>query len=281
MRSFLTATVGSYGYYRSLGAASADFAGGKLLLGLEAMHQDGPFLIPQNFCKFNGVLRWSRRLGEGMFTMEAMGYSGQWNATNHIPRRAVDEGLISVWGTEDSTDGGASHRYSLSSCWKGPLADGTLSANAYALKYDMDLYSNFTYFLDDTVNGDQMYQKDKRWFFGTSDCWTRDGSFCCLREKARIGLDARCDLIDPVGLLHTVGRRVLQSWGVDSVTEVKAEPWADLESRFTSWMRSDAWASIRLCEGRCALRPYGELRKGVRWHFFTEGHAVFGTLGKQ
>ncbi len=234
---FLTATVGSYGYYRSLGAASGDLAGGKIFLGLEAMHQDGPFVVPQDFNKFNGILRWSHQLGNGFFSIEAMGYSGEWNATNHIPQRAVDNGSISVWGTEDSSDGGTSHRYSLSASWKGQCAGGMLSANAYAVKYDMDIFSNFTYFLDDTVNGDQMYQKDNRWFFGTSDRWTREGSVLGLQEKLRIGLDARCDLIDPVALLHTEHRRVLESWGVDSVTESKIEPWADLESKLTPWMK--------------------------------------------
>ena len=234
---FLETTIGSYGYYRSLGAASTDFAGGKLLLGVEAMHQDGPFVVPQDYNKFNGMLRWSRQLGDGTFDIEAMGYSGEWNATNHIPQRAVTEGLITVWGTEDSSDGGTSHRYSLSSSWKGQLAGGVLSVNAYAVKYDMDLFSNFTYFLDDTVNGDQMYQKDKRWFFGSSDFWLREGTVLGLREKFRIGLDARTDLIDPVGLLHTDHRRVLESWGVDSVAETKIEPWADLESKLTPWMR--------------------------------------------
>ena len=234
---FLETTFGSYGYYRSLGAASTDFAGGKLLLGVEAMHQDGPFVVPQDFNKFNGILRWSRQLGKGFFNIEAMGYSGEWNATNHIPQRAVTEGLINIWGTEDSSDGGTSHRYSLSSSWNGNLAGGVLSVNAYAVKYDMDLFSNFTYFLDDTVNGDQMYQKDKRWYFGTSDRWQREGMVLGFQEKARIGLDARSDLIDPVGLLHTDHRRVLESWGVDSVVETKIEPWADLESKLTPWMR--------------------------------------------
>jgi TonB dependent receptor/TonB-dependent Receptor Plug Domain len=234
---FVTATLGSYGYYRSLGAVSTDLAGGKLLLGLEAMHQDGPFVVPQDFNKFNGLLRWSRQLGEGTFDIEAMGYFGEWNATNHIPQRAVTEGLISRWGTEDSSDGGTSHRFSLSTSWKGQLGGGVLSANAYLAKYDMDLYSDFTYFLDDTVNGDQMYQKDNRWFFGTSDNWQREFSLLGFQEKARIGLDARCDLIDPVGLLHTVHRRVLESWGVDSVTEAKIEPWIDLDSRLTPWIK--------------------------------------------
>jgi hypothetical protein len=204
---------------------------------MEAMHQDGPFVVPQDYNKFNGVLRWSRPLGEGTFNIEAMGYSGEWNATNHIPQRAVNEGLISTWGTEDSSDGGTSHRYSLSSSWKGQLAGGVLSANAYIVKYDIDLFSNFTYFLDDTVNGDQMYQKDNRWFFGTSDRWQREGTVLGFEEKARIGLDMRCDLIDPVALYHTVDRRVLESWGADSVVESKIEPWADLESKLTSWMR--------------------------------------------
>ena len=234
---FLETTFGSYGYYRSLGAASTDFAGGKLLLGLEAMHQDGPFVVPQDFNKFNGMLRWSRPLGDGTFNIEAMGYSGEWRATNHIPQRAVNEGLISIWGTEDSTDGGTSHRYSLSSSWKGQLAGGVLSANAYAVKYDMDLFSNFTYFLDDTVNGDQMYQKDKRWFFGTSDRWQREDTVLGFHEKVRLGLDVRYDFIDPVALYHTADRRVLESWGVDSVKELKVEPWCDLESRLTPWMR--------------------------------------------
>lgn len=234
---FVTATIGSYGYYRSLAAASTDLAGGKLLLGLEAMHQDGPFVVPQDFNKFNGMLRWSRQLGDGTFDIEAMGYSGEWNATNHIPQRAVTEGLISIWGTEDSSDGGTSHRYSLSTFWKGQLGGGLLSANAYVVQYYMNLFSNFTYFLDDTVNGDQMNQKDNRWFFGTSDNWQREFSLLGLQEKFRAGLDARCDLIDPVGLLHTDHRRVLESWGVDSVVETKIEPWVDLDSRLTPWIK--------------------------------------------
>ncbi|HMD68991.1 MAG TPA: TonB-dependent receptor [Chitinivibrionales bacterium] len=234
---FVTATLGSYGYYRSLGTASTDLVGGKLLLGLEAMHQDGPFVVPQDYNKYNGMVRWSRQLGEGTFDVEAMYYSGEWNATNHIPQRAVTEGHISIWGTEDSSDGGTSHRYGLSTSWKGQLGGGVLSANAYLVQYYMNLFSNFTYFLDDTVNGDQMNQKDSRWFFGTSDNWQREFSLLGFQEKARIGLDARCDLIDPVGLLHTDHRRVLESWGVDSVTETKIEPWADLESRLTPWMK--------------------------------------------
>ena len=159
-RPFLTATVGSYGYYRSLGAASTDLAGGKLLLGLEAMHQDGPFVVPQDFNKFNGVLRWSRQLGEGLFNIRSNGILRRMERHQPYPAAGRDEGLITIWGTEDSSDGGTSHRYSLSSSWNGQLAGGVLSANAYAVKYDMDLFSNFTYFLDDTVNGDQMYQKD-------------------------------------------------------------------------------------------------------------------------
>ncbi len=234
---FVAATLGSYGYYRSLGAASTDLAGGKLLLGLEAMHQDGPFVVPQDYNKYNGMLQWSRQLGEGTFDVEAMYYSGEWNATNHIPQRAVTEGLISIWGTEDSSDGGTSHRYSLSTSWKGLVGGGVLSANAYVVQYAMNLFSNFTYFLDDTVNGDQMNQKDSRWFFGSSDNWQREFSLLGLQEKFRAGLDARCDLIDPVALYHTVDRRILESWGVDSVVETKIEPWVDLDSRLTPWIK--------------------------------------------
>lgn len=236
-RPFLEATIGAYGYYRSIAAASTDLAGGKILMGLEAMHQDGPFVVPQDYCKFNGVLRWSRQLGDGTFNVEAMGYSGQWNATNQVPERAVTEGIIPRFGTLDSSDGGTSDRYSLSTSWNGQLAGGIFSACLYAVKYDMDLFSNFTFFLNDTVNGDQMEQKDNRWFFGTSEAWRKEGTLFGFQEKFQVGLDARCDYIDPVALIHTVKRKRLNDWTVDTVTETKVAPWVDLDSRLLPWMK--------------------------------------------
>ena len=235
---FVTATVGSFNYWRGLAAQSTELAGGTLLLGFEAMHQDGPFDVPEDYNQYNGLLRWSHQLGEGVFNLEAMGYSGEWNATNHIPQRAVTDGYISIWGTEDSSDGGTSHRYSLSSSWKGELGGGVLNATAFAVKYDMNLFSNFTYYLVDSVNGDQMNQKDNRWFYGTSDVWQRQDTALGIPEKTRAGLDARCDLISPVALYHTVDRVRLASWGVDTVTEPKIEPWVDVEGQLTPWMRA-------------------------------------------
>ncbi len=229
-------TAGSFGYFRSLAAASSELAGGKLLIGLEAMHEDGPFLKPEDYHKYNGMLRWTRPLGDGTLSVVAMGYSGDWNATNQIPERAVRSGL-SRFGSEDTTDGGSSHRYSLSASWNGDLAGGVLAANAYVVKYDMDLFSNFTYFLDDPVNGDQMEQEDRRWYFGTSGRWQREATVFGLQEKTQLGWDARCDLIDPVALYHTVARRRLAAWSVDDVAQTTDALWGDLESSLKPWLR--------------------------------------------
>ncbi len=234
---FLDQTLGAFGYNRSIGGASADLFGGKLLLGIEALHEDGPWDVPEDYRKFNELLRWSHPLGSGLFSLEGMAYSGTWNATNQIPERAVTEGAVDYYGTLDSSDGGSSHRYSFSTAWDGELGGGALRANAYAVKYDMNLYSNFTFFLDDTVNGDQMEQLDNRWIFGTSERWTKDGSVLGWGEKLRLGLDARYDDIAPVALYHTMDRMRLNPWAVDTVQEPTVGYWTDLESHFTSWSR--------------------------------------------
>ena len=64
---FVTATVGSFNYWRGVAGQSTELAGGNLLLGFEAMHQDGPFDVPEDYNQFNGLLRWSHQLGEGIF----------------------------------------------------------------------------------------------------------------------------------------------------------------------------------------------------------------------
>ncbi len=233
----LEASAGSFGYFRSLAAASAELGGGALLLGLEAMHEDGPFVVPEDYRKYNGVLRWTRPLGGGALSLVAMGYSGQWNATEQIPLRAEPSGL-SRFGTEDASDGGSSHRYSLSAGWSGEVAFGELEARAYAVKYDMDLFSNFTYFLNDPVNGDQMEQLDRRWYFGTAGSWGREAAALGLREKVQLGWDARRDVIDPVALYHTIERKRLSAWSVDRVAQSTGALWGSVDSRFTPWLRA-------------------------------------------
>jgi hypothetical protein len=155
-------TVGNFNYQRALLAASPRLGPGILTYALEYEHSDGPWQLPADYNKWNGLLRYVVPLGAGTLGLTAMGYTGQWNSTDQIPLRAVQSGQLDRFGTIDTSDGGDSARYSLSADYAVPLAGGEFTSTAYWFKYRLNLFSNFTYFLEDPVNGDHYEQADER-----------------------------------------------------------------------------------------------------------------------
>jgi len=95
------------------------------------------------------VLRFSQGDQQNGFSLTAMGYSGRWNSTDQVPERAISSGLINRFGSIDSTDAGRTHRYTLGGEWRTSTGAGLTLVKAYAIDYGLDLFSNFTYFLDD------------------------------------------------------------------------------------------------------------------------------------
>ncbi|MEO8165319.1 MAG: TonB-dependent receptor plug domain-containing protein, partial [Betaproteobacteria bacterium] len=161
-----TATAGAFDYYRVLVADSQQMGDGQLLYAYESIFYDGPWDLAEDFNKFNGLLRWSTGDEFDGFAITAQGYRSYWNATNQIPQRAVDAGLIGRFGTLDPTDAGDTSRVGLNAQYWRDDCFATTRANAYVSYYDLDLFSNFTFFLDDPVNGDQIEQIDRRVYEG-------------------------------------------------------------------------------------------------------------------
>jgi outer membrane receptor protein involved in Fe transport len=135
-----------------------------------------------------------------------MGYHGKWNATDQIPRRAVDDGTISRFGAIDPTDGGKTSRYSLSLDRHKTLENGgVFHMDVYAIKYRLDLFSDFTFFLNNPVNGDQFEQYDNRTVIGVTPSWVFTGKWDERQITNKFGVDARRDDIN-VALYHTHAR---------------------------------------------------------------------------
>ena len=155
-------TFGSFGYRRALTAGSTAVGTGTLLTAFEGVGYNGPWDVPDNARKLNGVLRYSQGTATDGFTLSAMAYSNGWNSTDQVAHRAIDQRLISRFGSLDPTDGGTSSRFSLSSNWAQSSEYGQSKINAYVINSSLRLYNNFTYFLDDPVNGDQFSQMDRR-----------------------------------------------------------------------------------------------------------------------
>jgi outer membrane receptor protein involved in Fe transport len=239
-RNIAELTVGDNGYRRALVAGSPVFAGGHLLYGIELYHNDGPWVRPDDYNKINGVLRYSRGDGQNGYSVTAMGYNGTWNATNQVAKRAIDNGLISRYGSLDPTDGGNSYRYSLSVEGQKTTENEITRANAYLVKYNMNLYNNFTYALEDQVNGDQFEQSDNRTISGFSVSHDWITKLVDHDMVNTIGVQVRNDDINPVALYHTVDQQLLSITRQDHVIQTSVSVYAQNRFQWSEKFRTIA-----------------------------------------
>jgi outer membrane receptor protein involved in Fe transport len=228
-----TLGFGEDGYRRGLLMGSADVAGGSLLGAADIYHNDGPFDNPDDYNRENGVLRYHRGLVSDFWTVTAMGYHGKWNSTDQVPEHAITEGLITRFGTLAPTDGGETSRYSLSFNRVKKTVDDQVQLSAYVIKYKLDLYSTFTYYLVDPDNGDQMLQHDDRMVYGFKGSKTWHTRLLGLDTSNLIGAQARFDDIKDVGLFHTLQRQIL---GTDQNASVQESNGAIYVENTTQWL---------------------------------------------
>ncbi len=205
-KSLAVVAFGDEGYRRGLLALSPQIGDASLLAAIDYQHNDGPWLLPEGFRKVNGLLKFTSAGTDRGFGITAMGYDGRWNSTDQIPLRAVESGQIDRFGNIDPTDGGSTHRYSLSADYWAPLGNGKFSALVYGIDYHLDLISNFTYFLNQ-VEGDQFEQFDDRTVLGTNLRYSMPLMLGSLPSELLAGIDVRHDDISPVGLYLTEGRQ--------------------------------------------------------------------------
>jgi outer membrane receptor protein involved in Fe transport len=229
--------AGGLGYRRMLLADSPQAGKGNLLYALEVFRNDGPWTRPDDFRKFSGMLRYGEGTQQDGFSVTAMAYQGTWNATNQIPKRAVDSGLISRYDTLDPSDGGESSRYSLSGSWGRTGADSTTSANAFVISSRLKLWNDFTFFQDDPVNGDQFEQNDRRVTTGFNAKHSIFGNWGGREVENTFGLQARNDNIN-VGLFHTVQRVRIGTTRSDDVIESSVAPYYQNSLRWNDWFRT-------------------------------------------
>ena len=226
-----------FGYGRALAIKSVAAGAGNLLVAGEGTVYDGPWDVPDRMSKFNGVVRYSQGTALDGFSITGMAYNNRWTSTDQVAKRAIDQGLIGRFGTLDPTDGGRSSRYSLSSRFSTLNDWGVTKFEAYAIRYTMTLFNNFTYFLDDEVNGDQFSQTDSRTILGFHGNHTFKGRLGPFDRETRIGVQGRYDDID-VGLHNTVQRQLLSTVRADDVQEGSIALYAQNTTHWTPWLRT-------------------------------------------
>ena len=237
-RPFVTLAGGANGLSRIAAGASRQVGAGDLLVAGEFKTYDSAFELSERIRKVSGVARYSWDRGSSNFSVLGMAYRNRWNSNDQIPLRAVANGVISRFGQIDSTDGGNSERYSLSGSWRRVSGRSVQEVQLFGISSSLNLFSNFTYFLDDPVRGDQFTQPDRRSIVGGNATSTRQLDAFGVAHLVKVGLQTRADIIDGLGLYRTEQRARVTTVREDRVRETGSGLFLESQSRWLPRFRT-------------------------------------------
>ena len=218
-------TAGEHNYLNVLVAGSTEMGAGVLTTAVDVNYYNGPWEHHEDLEQYKFYLGYAFDVAGGRGRLSAQGYNGDWHATDQIPLRAVNSGRINRLGSIDDDIGGGARRYSIS----GDVEFNGWRIGAYLIDYDFSLFHNFTFLLDDPVDGDEFEQTDKR---NTRGAWVNGnimGQFLGLPATWRWGADLRFDAIDEVGLYKTADRQRLRANRQDAVNELSLGAFGEVE----------------------------------------------------
>jgi outer membrane receptor protein involved in Fe transport len=229
-------TGGWFGYGRVFGMKSWEFAGGDILGGGEMSTYDGPWIIPNQARKINGVLRWSIGEENNGASITGMAFANRWNSTDQVPLRAFDLGFPR-WASLSPTDGGNTTRFSLSSRWAQETATYWSKVEAFAMHSTLNLYNNFTYFLSHPIISDQFRQFDYRTMVGGNAYHALKFNLLDRESELKFGIQSRYDDIR-LGLQDTVQRVPYDTVRNDHVSEGSIAFLTDVKTRWAPWLKT-------------------------------------------
>ncbi|MGO9325910.1 MAG: TonB-dependent receptor [Terracidiphilus sp.] len=192
--NFFTVEGGTHTYGRAVFGASQKLGPGNLLYGGEEYYYNGPWVHPDGFNKINGILTYSQGDDTRGASITAHAYHGKWNSSDQIPIAA--QSVVGFFGTLNPSDGGHSQRYSLQGEWHRQGTDSESKISAYVFYYDLNLFSDFTYYLVDYIKGDQFDQQDRRWEAGFDAHHTIFSKWFGREMSNTFGLQLRNDWIN-------------------------------------------------------------------------------------
>ncbi|NPA35499.1 MAG: TonB-dependent receptor [Chlorobi bacterium] len=260
---------GQFNTFRTVGlfdlmGKEAGEKGKNAYAAMEYFMNDGPFEYPQNFNRLNLFFRYNQVVNQNnMFTITASAFSTNWDQSGQIPESAVDDGLISRWGSLDPTEGGNTQRYNLSVRSLHQLNDGGVFNNLiYYTRYHFDLFSNFTFYLNDPLNGDQLRQKEDRNLYGYKGSYSKTYSLDKNNTvETNFGGGFRYDDIFNSQLLHTKERyTILDTTNFGDIFETNINIFGQVTWTKKRWMlnfglRYDAFKFQYVNKDTTAYKP--------------------------
>jgi hypothetical protein len=204
-------------------------------VAMEYIATDGPFESPQNFNRLNLFGKYIMFTPENdKLTLTASHFTSRWDASGQIPQREVDNGNITRFGAIDDTEGGETERTNFNVTFDKYINENTkLSANAFYSHYAFELYSNFTFFLEDPVNGDQIKQVEDRNIFGANTALHYNTFLGDTELNLSTGLGVRHDIVDDVELSRTLNRtETLEFIQLGDINQTNIDAFVNAEFEF-------------------------------------------------
>lgn len=237
---FASLGLGQRGHRRGVAGGSAKLGGDNTLLGaLELQRNDGPWTVPEDLKRANGVITLGGGGKNKGWSASLMAYDASWTATDQIPERLIHDGYAGQpfgrFDTLDPTTGGKTRRTSLSTEWRDTDGEKATRVSAYAIDYRLSLFSNFTYTLDSA--DDQFSQQDKRTVYGLAASQGVDHAFGPLAARSEVGVQVRHDRAR-VGLFESSARVLGTAVRDDKVRETLLGVYGQTSLELSPWLRT-------------------------------------------
>jgi outer membrane receptor for Fe3+-dicitrate len=239
--SAITLQAGRFSTFKTLGLFNiVNNEKQSAYVATEYLMSNGPFVSPQNFNRLNLMGKYTAYLNEhDKVSLSVSHFTSKWDASGQIPQRAVDSGRITRFGAIDDTEGGNTQRTNVNLQFTKQIDPGTFIKNtAYYSHYNFELYSNFTFFLNDPENGDQIKQKESRSIIGLESQLNKlfyTGGQTNILLQAGTGL--RNDAIKDIELSHTLNRKtILEQLQLGDVNETNLYGYVSADIRIGKWL---------------------------------------------
>ena len=205
----------------------------------EYIYSDGPFESSQNFNRFNIMTKLVKSFEDkSKLTIQASIFDSKWDASGQIPQRLVDAGTISRFGAVDDTEGGFTSRINLSLNHLKPLvASNFVKTHLYMVKYDFQLFSNFTFYLENPEEGDQIMQSENRTIYGMQSQIFDSRYYENFIVNSQVGIGLRHDVVEDNQLSSTLNRQTIRErFSFGNVHETNMFAFASTEFDFGQWL---------------------------------------------
>ncbi len=207
-------------------------------LATEYLSTDGYFESPQNFNRINLFGKYTGKLSnQDKIGVTFSHFDSKWDASGQVPQRAIDSGLITRFGAIDDTEGGETSRSNLLiDHYKAIDEHSFIKSKVYLSQYDFELFSNFTFFLEDPINGDQIRQKESRFIYGINSEYFRSFSTNVIDGSWSAGISLRNDQSRDNELSRTANRReTLENLQLGDINETNLGAYAGTTIEVNKW----------------------------------------------